>query len=154
MAFALTSPACSSGSTIPSIYTADGLDISPPLEWSGAPPGTVTLALICDDPDAPGGTWTHWVLYGIPASATSLPEGIAGSVHLDDGSVQGLNSWGETGWRGPSPPSGTHRYVFRLHALDTALQPDSSTTARDLREAMHGHILSSASLTGLYSRSR
>jgi hypothetical protein len=153
-AFILTSPAFLNGAVIPALYTCDGENTSPQLDWQGAPPGTASLALVCDDPDAPGGTWTHWVVFNIPASSESLPEAVPWTPVLDDGSVQGLNSWGETGWGGPCPPSGTHRYVFRLYALDILLEPAVDVTISDLRNAMRGHTLGSASLTGLYSRSR
>lgn len=153
-AFLLTSPAFLDGMGIPQRYTADGRDVSVPLEWSGTPEGTVSLALVCEDPDAPSGTWTHWVVWNIPADAGGLPEGIDRTVLLSDGTAQGVNSWGDTGWGGPSPPSGTHRYVFTLYALDVQLEIESGSTAADLCGAARGHVLGTATLTGVYSRSR
>lgn len=153
-AFLLASQAFADGSTVPALYTCDGEDISPPLTWSGPPPGTVSFALVCEDPDAPGGTWTHWVAWNIPPSSRGLPEGCSREALLPDGTVQGVNSWGETGYGGPCPPSGIHRYIFRIYALDTLLDPDTGASAVELLEAMQGHVIGSASLTGLYSRRR
>ncbi len=154
MLFTLAGGAFVDGGLIPALYTCDGEDISPPLSWEGAPPGTVSFALICEDPDAPGGTWVHWVLWNLPCGRTSLEEGVPAVPELAGEARQGLNSWGRIGWGGPCPPSGTHRYEFRVYALDCMLDPRARYTAGDLRKAMGGHILQEALLTGLYARSR
>lgn len=137
---------------IPSIYTCDGKDISPPISWSGLPDGTKTLALISDDPDAPMGTWVHWVIYNIPASWNGLPEGFPAVEETKEGIRQGLNDFRKIGYGGPCPPSGTHRYFFKLYALDTELPLKPGATKMELLRAMKGHILASAELIGLYSR--
>jgi Raf kinase inhibitor-like YbhB/YbcL family protein len=146
MAFALTSSAFVQGKPIPARYTCDGLDISPPLAWSDAPGGTQSFALIMDDPDAPGGTWVHWVLFNLPAQTRQLEERAAPQA------VQGRNSWGRPGYGGPCPPSGTHRYFFRLYALDTLLQLPAGAGKEQVLRAMQGHILAQAELMGVYAR--
>ncbi len=156
MSFRLESPAFEDGGTIPAVYTCDGQDISPPLRWSDPPEGTRSFALICDDPDAPVGTWVHWVMYNIPPDQRALAEGVPTVGILPDGARQGRNSWPHRlGYGGPCPPSGTHRYVFKLYALDTLLdlEPEQADT-RALGEAMQGHILAQAQLIGLYQRTR
>jgi Raf kinase inhibitor-like YbhB/YbcL family protein len=151
--FALSSPAFAEGGTIPTIYTCDGQDISPALAWRGTPEGTESFALVCDDPDAPGGTWVHWVIYDIPGSADSLPEAVLSAPVLADGSRQGKNSWSRTGYGGPCPPSGAHRYLFRLYALDTFLGlVPGETDGEGLLDAIAGHVLGEAVLTGEYQR--
>lgn len=150
----LTSSAFSDGATIPTQYTADGADVSPPLQWSGAPGNTRTFALVCEDPDAPRGTWIHWVLYNLPAEATSLPENVPPQATLADGAHQGKNDFGKLGYGGPSPPRGKpHRYFFRLFALDDALSLPDKTTRSQLEHAMKGHIAATAQLMGKYGRS-
>src|SRR5438046_3792505 len=127
------SRAFKAGETIPRKHTRDGQDLSPALAWTAPPPGTKSFALVCDDPDAPAGTWVHWVLYGVPASATSLPEGVRPAPTLDDGSRQGTNDFRRTGYGGPCPPRGApHRYSFRLYALDAVpgLAPGATKAAR------------------------
>ncbi len=142
---------------IPAPCTCDDRDISPQLEWSGLPPGTLSLALIVDDPDAPDPaaprmTWVHWVLYNIPPAATGL-EQATGHDDLPAGTGEGINDWGQTGYRGPCPPVGRHRYFFKLYALD-ALLPDLGKPKKpDLLHAMEGHILDRAELIGTYQRS-
>jgi len=156
MTFMLTSPAFANGERIPKQYTGEGTDSSPPLEWTDPPDGTQSLALICDDPDAPAGTWDHWLIWNIPADRRNLPEGIPATETVADlgGACQGNNSWPKIGYGGPMPPPGhgVHHYHFRLYALDTALElaPGADKTA--LLNAMEGHILAEAKLTGLYSR--
>src|SRR5438093_3031834 len=153
MAFELESSAFKAGETIPRKHTCDGQDLSPPLAWTDPPPGTKSLALVCDDPDAPGGTWVHWVLYGVPASATSLPEGVPPALARDDGSRQGTNDFRRAGYGGPCPPRGApHRYFFKLYALDIvpALAPGASKPA--LLKAIEGHTLGQAELMGRYAR--
>lgn len=136
---------------IPAKYTAEGEDISPPLRWQGSPSGTKSFTLICDDPDAPHGTWDHWVLYNIPPKQHVLAEGLD---RLTGGIQSCLNSWGNKGYGGPNPPSGTHRYFFRVYALDTILQLPENATKATLLNAMNSHILAEASLVGRYQRKR
>jgi Raf kinase inhibitor-like YbhB/YbcL family protein len=143
---ALTSPAFNAGEPIPTKFSCDGEDISPELDWFGIPEGTVSLALIMDDPDAPVGTWVHWVLYNLPMDLSGLREGMTG-VGLD-----GTNSWNQAGYGGPCPPSGTHRYFFKLYALDIYLDLDPGADKGALEAAMEGHILGQAELMGTYNR--
>ncbi len=152
MAFTLNSPAFAAGAQIPIQYTCDGRDVSPPLIWRNPPAGTQTFALIMDDPDAPAGTWVHWIIFNIPASAKGLPEAIPPRPRLEDGSVQGVNSWRRVGYGGPCPPRGQHRYFFKLYALDVALSLGPSATKSDLLRAMKDHIVARAELMGVYRR--
>jgi Raf kinase inhibitor-like YbhB/YbcL family protein len=154
MTLTLTSTAFTDGGAIPRKYTCEGDDISPPLAWSGVPAGTQSLALIVDDPDAPDPAkpqrvWVHWVLYNLPPDSTGLAEGIATSA-LPAGTGEGLNDWDRTGYGGPCPPIGRHRYFHKLYALDTRL--DGLTTPRKaaLEAAMKGHVLAEATLLGTY----
>ena len=146
MEMTITSPAFTAGDPIPVQFSCDGENYSPELVWNGIPEGTASLAFIMDDPDAPVGLWVHWVLFNLPADSTGLPEGAAGV------GVDGLNSWGETGYGGPCPPGGTHRYFFKLYALDTTLDLPAGTAKDALEAAMEGHILAQAELMGTYSR--
>ena len=148
----LKSSAFQAGSLIPSRYTCDGNDLSPPLTWTDVPPKTRSLALISDDPDAPRGTWVHWVLWNIPADTHSVDEGLPKAETLPNGAKQGITDFGRVGYGGPCPPSGTHRYFFKLYALDTTLTLPSSATKRDLEQAMKGHIVQQAELMGKYQR--
>ena len=148
----ITSPHFPEGGSIPSQFTCDGSDRSPALAWSGAPAGTRSFALICDDPDAPAGTWVHWVYYDIPATVAGLPEGVSADTHPDPGGTQGTNDFRRTGYGGPCPPGGTHRYFFKLYALDTVLGLSPGATKRQLLQAMDGHILAEARLMGTYKR--
>lgn len=152
MPFELTSTAFAHGEAIPRQYSCDGEDISPPLSWGDPPEGTQSLALIMDDPDAPAGVWVHWVLYNLPAGSGGLPEAVPTDAQLADGSRQGKSSWGRMGYGGPCPPSGTHRYFFRLYALDTALDLAAGASKEQLLQAMEGHVLAQAELMGLYAR--
>jgi len=152
MAFELTSPVFAPGESIPAKYTCDGDDISPPLAWTDPPAGTQSLALICDDPDAPVGTWVHWVLYNLPSDARSLPEAVPSDADLASGGLHGENSWRRLGYGGPCPPSGTHRYFFKLYALDTVLDLDADADKKQMLQAMEGHTLAEAELMGVYSR--
>lgn len=152
MAFELTSTAFSQGDPIPAKYTCDGQDISPPLGWSDPPQGTRSFALVNDDPDAPVGTWDHWVIYNLPSETRSLPEAVSSDAELPDGSRNGQNSWRRLGYGGPCPPSGTHRYFFKLYALDTSLGLDPGAGKQQVLTAMEGHILGQAELMGVYSR--
>jgi Raf kinase inhibitor-like YbhB/YbcL family protein len=150
--FQLTSRAFSNGESIPPAYTCDGEDISPPLQWGDPPQGAQSLALILDDPDAPAGIWVHWVLYNLPADARALPEGISPQAELPDGGQHGQSSWQRLGYGGPCPPSGTHRYIFKLYALDTRLDVPTGASKSQVLRAMEGHILAQAELTGLYTK--
>ncbi len=152
MSLNVTSSAFAAGQPIPSLYSCRGRNISPPLAWSGAPGTTRSFALILDDPDAPSGTYVHWVIYNIPGSSQGLPEAIAGSAKLGDGSLQGTNSSGGTGYTGPCPPSGTHHYHFKLYALDTLLTLSSGATKDQLLKAMQGHILAQGEVIGTFSK--
>ena len=154
--FKLSSPGFRHNQPVPAKFTCDGQDVSPALKWEGAPAGTKSFALICDDPDAPAGTWVHWVIWGIPATATGLPENVTRteSVTALGGTKQGENSSSRLGYGGPCPPPGhgVHHYHFKLYALDTepALKPRAMK--RQLEEAMGGHVLAMAELVGTYER--
>jgi Raf kinase inhibitor-like YbhB/YbcL family protein len=153
MAFSLRSAAFDSGTAIPKAHTCDGPDVSPPLRWDDPPPGTRGFALVCEDPDAPAGIWTHWVIYGIPAALRQLPEGVPAQASLADGSAQGKNDFGRLGYGGPCPPRGRpHRYFFRLYALDQALAPAPGLSRSGLLQAVKGHVLGQAQLHGAYGR--
>ena len=152
MEFPFTSTAFNNEERIPTKYTCDGKDVSPPLQWSDPPQDTKSFALICDDPDTPRGTWVHWILYNIPASTGALQEAIPSDANLADGSWHGMNNWGRLGYGGPCPPSGTHRYFFNLYALDKMLDLTSGASKDQVWHAMHGHILAQAQLMGVYSR--
>ena len=152
MALTMMSSAFEEGGFIPAQYTCDGKDISPPLKWENAPQGVKSFALICDDPDAPVGTWVHWVIYNIPAQVSQLKEGFPTDEKLPDGTEQGLNDFGNTGYGGPCPPSGVHRYYFKLYALDTVIDIEPGITKDELLSAMEGHILEKAKLMGRYKR--
>jgi len=148
----LTSPEFSDGGAIPKERTCDGGDTSPAIAWSAPPEKTKTIALICDDPDAPRGTWVHWVVFNLPADTRSLPAGIPPQEKIDSpGGNQGLNDFGKIGYRGPCPPGGTHRYNFRLYALDSDLSLHYGATKDQLLKAMEGHILTYGQLVGRYS---
>lgn len=148
----LRSSAFNDGDMIPRKYTCDGSNISPPLTWSGVPAGAKSIALICDDPDAPRGTFVHWVVFNIPPSSSGLREGLPNEKTLQDGSKQGLNDFRRIGYGGPCPPSGTHRYYFKLYALDVELDLDPGATKKELLNAMEGHVLAEATLMGKYRR--
>ena len=142
----LTSPAFADGAAIPERFTCEGEDVSPALAWTDAPAGTKSLALICDDPDAPGQTWVHWVVWGIPANTTALPEGF-------DGASQGLTDFRRTGYGGPCPPPGkAHRYYFKLYALKEPLALSPRATKADVERALQGRLLASATLMGTFER--
>lgn len=147
----ITSPAFTNHGPIPVVYTCDGRSISPELNWSRVPDHTQSLALIVEDPDAPHTTWVHWVVYNLPADIDGLGRNIK-PEQLPPSARQGLNSWHRTGYGGPCPPAGRHRYFFRLYALDTMLPNLHKPDADALRQAMSGHILEKARLVGLYKR--
>ena len=148
----LISPSFEEGEMIPVRFTCDGADISPELVWESIPTECQTLAIICDDPDAPMGTWVHWVIYNMPADLGGLEEGIPADDILHNGAVQGNNSWRRIGYGGPCPPGGTHRYFFKIYALDTTLDLGLGATKSQLTDAMEGHILVQGQLMGRYSR--
>jgi Raf kinase inhibitor-like YbhB/YbcL family protein len=155
MPLTLTSPSFPHQGEIPSQFTCEGNDISPALAWSGAPAKTKSFALIVDDPDAPDPqapkmTWVHWVLFNIPADANCLPENVATKA-LPAGTQEGVNDWKRTGWGGPCPPIGRHRYYFKLYALDAELKLDRPAKPA-LEQAMQGHILAQAELMGTYQK--
>ena len=151
-AFRVDSSAFAEGSPIPRDYTADGRDVSPPLSWTGAPAATRSFALVAEDPDAPRGNWVHWVLFDVPATVASLPEAVPPRERLESGGVQGKNDFGKLGYGGPAPARGTHRYFFRLYALERVLGLAPGATAADLRRAMAGAVLAEAACMGTYSR--
>jgi len=156
MTLTLLSPAFDDGGTIPMKYTCEGKDISPPLSWEDIPEGTKSLVLIVDDPDAPDPeapmmTWVHWVLYNIPPETDGLPEGVA-SKSLPPGTKEGVNDWGRTGYGGPCPPIGRHRYFHKLYALDTILKGMNQPNKQKVEAAMKGHIIAETELVGVYKK--
>jgi len=152
MPLKISSSAFDDGQMIPSRFTCDGDDISPPLTWSGVPDAARSLALICDDPDAPMGTFVHWVLFNLPGDTRELPEGLSTAGEREDGSLQGQNDFGNLGYGGPCPPGGTHRYNFKVYALDAMVDLKSGAKKSRLLEAMEGHVLDEGKLVGKYSR--
>lgn len=148
----LTSTAFKEGQPIPRTYTCDGVNVSPPLEWSGVPKTAKTLAIICDDPDASPDTWVHWVLYNLPANNIGLVESMPATEELLAGGFQGANDFKKIGYGGPCPPSGTHRYYFKIYALDGVLPLAAGATKAELLKAMEGHILLQGQLMGTYRR--
>ena len=148
----IKSSAFENNGMIPKLFTCDGNDISPPLMWDSIPDGTQSLALICDDPDAPMGIWVHWVIFNIRPVPKELPAKVLPQGVTPFGAKQGINDFGKIGYGGPCPPSGTHRYFFKLYALDTKLNLDNGISKKQLLEAMKGHILASAELVGKYKR--
>ncbi len=140
------------GQLIPRHYTCDGVNISPPLEWSGVPQSAKTIALVADDPDAPGGTWVHWIFYNLPAANIGLVENLPADESLKAGGFQGKNDFGKIGYGGPCPPSGTHHYYFRVYAVDSELPLKAGATKAELLKAMEGHILAQGQLMGTYAR--
>ena len=156
--FTLSSPAFEPGSPIPREHTCEGADTSPPLTWSNAPAGTRSFALIVDDPDAPDPkapkmTWVHWVLYNIPATVAGLPKG-ADRSGLPPGTLEGTNDWKRTGYGGPCPPIGRHRYFHKLYALDVVLPDQGRPTKAKLEQAMQGHVMAKSELVGTYQKGR
>ena len=153
MAFSITSTAFPNGGNIPRKFTCDGADASPELSWTAPPSGTQSFALIADDPDAPVGNWTHWVLYDLPAGTASLPEDVPKSEELPNGARQGRNDFRRIGYGGPCPPPGKpHRYFFRLYALNSKLNLKPGATKADVEKAIEGHVLVKAELMGKYGR--
>lgn len=152
-ALQVTTSAFEAGATIPRQHTADGEDLSPPLAWQGAPAGTASFALLCDDPDAPRGTWVHWVLYDLDPGVTTLGAGVPTTPGVAGGGSQGKNDFGKIGYGGPSPPKGpAHRYFFRVLALDRKLGLAPGATMREVLAAAEGHVLARGELMGRYGR--
>lgn len=153
MSFEITSPAFAAGQTVPKQHTCDGVDASPELAWKNAPAGTKAFALIADDPDAPAGTWVHWVLFNVPPETRMLREGVEKQATLASGAAQGKNDFGKFGYNGPCPPPGKpHRYFFKLYALDGKLDSKAGASKADLERAMKGHVLGQAELMGKFGR--
>src|SRR5215204_1459627 len=152
MTIEVRSSAFEDGDAIPTRYTCDGLDVSPPLSWGSVPDETQSLALIAEDPDAPRGTFVHWVIYNLPPDTRRLPEDIPNQPTLPSGAVQGVNGAGGVGYMGPCPPSGTHRYFFKVYSLDTGLDLGGRATKDDLMRAMEGHVITEGRLMGTYQR--
>jgi Raf kinase inhibitor-like YbhB/YbcL family protein len=148
----LSSSAFAAGESIPRKYSCDADDVSPPLQWTDPPAGTLSFALVMDDPDAGG--FRHWLIYGLTAAARALPEAVPADPDLPDGSRQGNTSWSRVGYGGPCPPSGTHHYSFRLYALDVALDLPAGAELGSLYKAMQGHVLAQAELVGTYTRQK
>jgi Raf kinase inhibitor-like YbhB/YbcL family protein len=148
----LASPAFVHQGLIPARHTCDGADLSPPLLFSGVPAGAASLVLVCDDPDAVSGVFDHFVLFNLSPATPGLPEGLPAAARYADGSLSGKNGWGRLGYGGPCPPSGVHRYVFTLYALDARLELPPGATKKDVLRAAKGHILAAATLIGRYGR--
>lgn len=148
----LISSAFKDGQPIPRQYACDGVNVSPPLEWSGVPANAKTIAIIADDPDAPSGTWVHWVLYNLPAANIGLVENLPPTEKLTAGGFQGTSDFGKVGYGGPCPPSGTHRYFFKIYALDGELPLKAGATKAEVEKAMSGHIVLQGQLMGTYRR--
>ena len=152
MAMTLSSAAFVHEGKIPSRHACDGADLSPPLAFAGVPAAAASLVLICDDPDAPAGVWDHFVLYNLSPATPGLPEGLHQAPAYPDGSLSGRNSWGRYGYGGPCPPSGTHRYYFKVYALDKKIDKPAGLTKAQLLEEMKGHVLAEGVLMGRYAR--
>lgn len=152
--FKLSSSEFVQGGSIPRKYSCEGMDISPPLSWTDTPAGTKSLVLIMDDPDAPLGTWVHWVIFNILPDQNQLPEALARVAQLDSGAIQGRNSWKRCSYGGPCPPGGTHRYFFKLYALRIQLDLDKNATRKDVLQAIEGQVLNVTELMGTYTRSK
>jgi len=148
----LTSDAFKEGEFIPKKYTCDDINVSPPLRWKGIPDNTKSIAIICDDPDAPMGTWVHWVVYSIPVNINKLSENLPTDKVLESGALQGTNDFKKNGYGGPCPPKGIHRYYFKIYALDYEPKLNSGATKGELLQVMEGHTLAKGKLMGRYSR--
>jgi Raf kinase inhibitor-like YbhB/YbcL family protein len=140
------------GGVIPNLYTCKGKNISPPLSWSGVPAGTAGIALIVEDPDAPMGTYDHWVVFNLPPDSNDLPEAVPAGKRLSNGALQGVTTGGKNGYLGPCPPSGTHRYFFKIYAVDKKIDLKSGATKKELLKAMQRHILAEGQLMGMFSK--
>jgi Raf kinase inhibitor-like YbhB/YbcL family protein len=152
MVIKITSIVFDEGETIPDLYTCNGINVSPPLNWDILPADTESIAIICEDPDAPGGLWTHWIIFNIPADTIYLPQHVMGREELDNGAKQGLNDFGSVGYGGPCPPSGTHRYFFKIYALDKKLDLPPLIGRDVFLKAINGHILDEGQHMGIFTR--
>jgi hypothetical protein len=152
MTIKVTSTSFNEGNSIPKRYTCDDVNLSPQLEFKEVPESAESLAVICEDPDAPAGVWSHWVIFNLPKECRSLPEWVMEREILEDGSKQGLNDFGTVGYRGPCPPGGTHRYYFKVYALDTKLDLPPKISRKQLLNAMKSHVLDEGQLMGVYTR--
>lgn len=153
MSIEITSPSFNNEESIPTKYSGQGEDVSPPLKFSGIPKDAKSIALISDDPDAPMGTWVHWVIYNLPPDTTELPEAVPASKTLENGAIQGKNNFGEIGYGGPNPPPGpAHRYFFKAYALDTKLPDKPGMTKDEVLQEMKGHVLAEGQLMGTYQK--
>lgn len=152
MTISLSSTGFGNRETIPTEYTCDGADVSPPLTWSNLPQGAGSVVLICEDPDAPVRTWVHWVCYDIPATSGGLPRNVPKTDLIPSGGKQGINDFRKVGYGGPCPPSGTHRYIFKVYALDCMLECGAGKSKQEIEKAMKGHVLGEGQLIGTYSR--
>ena len=154
VAMKIESPGFTNGGFLPSVYSCDGRDISPELRWSGVPSQAKSLVHLCEDPDAPGGMFVHWVVFNIPVSASGLPEGVSSQELQKIGAKQGRTDFGRIGYGGPCPPSGVHRYFFKLYAITTTLSLPEGCTRKDVLKAIEGHIVANAEIMGKYQRKR
>ena len=152
MAILIKSRAFKDGEPIPTEYSCEGLNFSPPLELESITHDAVSIAIICEDPDAPSGIWSHWVIFNLPPKTTELPERVMTRETLENGATQGSNGWGTIGYRGPCPPSGTHRYYFRIYALDVKLNLPAGVTREELLKALENHVLDEGQIMGTYTR--
>ena len=152
MKIKITSPAFEEGGLIPTKYTCDGSNISPPLKWDFVPPGTESIVIICEDPDAPSGTWIHWILFNLPAECRELAENIPDDETLHDGTRQGINDFGSIGYSGPCPPWGTHRYLFKIFALNESIDIVHLVDKKILTLTIEGRIIAEGCLTGIYRK--
>ena len=152
MEITITSSAFADGELIPSEYTCDGRNVSPPISLDGVPQSAESIAIICDDPDAPSKTWVHWVVFNLPVDTKELEEDVPANSTLPNGAKQGETDFGRIGYGGPCPPSGTHRYFFKAYALDTMLELSAGATKEQLLDAMAGHIIAEGQLIGKYKR--
>ena len=152
MTIEIKSTAFKEGEPIPNRYTCTDVNVSPKLQWENIPDAAESIAVICEDPDAHSGTWSHWVLFNLPHDCRELPEWVMEREELENGARQGMNDFGTVGYRGPCPPGGTHRYYFKVYALDTRINLPSLIKRQELLDAMEGHILDEGQLMGVYSR--
>jgi hypothetical protein len=152
MAIIVKSPVFKDGEPIPTKYSCEGLNFSPPLELNLIPHEAVSIAIICEDPDSHGGVWSHWVIFNLPPEITELPERVMTREILENGALQGSNGWGTIGYRGPCPPSGKHRYIFKVYASDVKLNLQAGVTRDELLKALGGHVLDEGQIMGTYTR--
>lgn len=152
MVIKITSTVFNEGEDIPDMYSCNGVNISPPLNWDVIPEDTESIAIICEDPDASGDPWTHWIIFNLPADTRNLPEHVMGREELENGAMQGLNDFGSVGYGGPCPPSGTHRYLFKIYALDRKLDLPPLIGRGEFLKAIEGHVIDQGELMGVFTR--